>query len=473
MKRFCCLYLLALFMYCAGPGRPVLAGNLAPVPSEASEPLYVSTVSPVIDPDGADPFVRKTEDGYLYMKTIGQDICLGMTDSILKLGACGERVVFRPDGGLKDLWAPEIWKLDDCWYIYFAAVIPGEEIHHMYVLENPSEDPMQGEWTCLPLGGMDDKFAIDGTILELNEKKYFLWSGWEGDTNIRQDLYLAEMVSPTQVKEEKICLSVPEYPWERVGNPLVNEGPEILIKESTVNLVYSASGSWTDDYCLGLLTMNTEDDPGLPESWSKHDSPILEKAGDVYGPGHNCFTVSPDGTQDLIVYHAARWKGAGWTRNVRFGYVAFEDSGAISGMQPVSGEDQLPIPSGSGRIRSVPLKDAVLSDDLTYVPADGQTSAVIKGRWKGKTELRLSLSAEEEAKAVLTLYVRTFKTREGSLCTLGAATDSGTTAASVYAARNPQPVSLPVELHPGDNSIRIYTIAGRADLEILRMELMY
>ena len=476
VKKFI-LYLLALVIYGTGVDSRVFAGDHPPVSPGISDSLYTSAVSPIIDPDGADPFVLKTEGGYLYTKTTGSDICLGMTDSILKLGACSEKVVFRPDGGLKDLWAPEIWSLDGRWYIYFAAVVPGEEMHHMYVLENSSEDPMQGEWTCLPLAGMDDKFAIDGTVFELNEKRYFLWSGWEGDTNIRQDLYLAEMVSPIQVKEEKICLSVPEYPWETVGNPLVNEGPEILIKGNTVNLVYSASGSWTDDYCLGLLTMHADDDPKIPGNWIKHEMPILEKSGDVYGPGHNCFTVSPDGTQDLIVYHAARWKGAGWTRNVRFGYVAFEDSGSIARMQPVSGEDRLPVPSGSGRICSVPLKDAVLSDDLTYICADSQSSgsqmdAVIKGRWSGKTEILLPLSAENNMEAVLTLYVQTFKTREGSLCTLGAATDSGTTAASVYAAENPQPVSLLVELHPGDNSVRIFTIEGRAELEILRMELM-
>ena len=465
MKMYRFMYLLILVLAVCGivPGRTAAAGGL----------LFTTSVSPVIDPDGADPFVLKTEDGYLYTKTTGSDICLGMTDSILKLGACSEQTVYRPEGKLKDLWAPEIWRLDGCWYIYFAAVVPGEEMHHMYVLKNTSEIPLEGEWSCLPVTGMDDKFAIDGTILELGEKRYFLWSGWAGYENVRQDLYLAEMVSPTQVKEEKICLSVPEYPWEKIGEPLVNEGPEILVKGNTVNLVYSASGSWTDDYCLGLLTMKADDDPKSPESWSKHENPIMEKTGDVYGPGHNCFTVSPDGTQDLIVYHAARWKGAGWTRNIRFGYVAFDDSGSIAEMQPVSGEEKLPVPSGSGRILSVPLEEAVISDDLTYVPSDGRTDPVIKGKWKGKTDMELCIKAEEEAETVLTLSVRTFKTRDRDLCTLGAKTDSGTSAASVYAAQCPQPVSFPVSLHPGDNSIRIYDIAGRADLEILRMELMY
>ena len=30
----------------------------------------------------------------------------------------------------------------------------------------------------------------------------------------------------------------------------------------------------------------------------------------VYGPGHNSFTTSPDGTEDWIVYHGKDWRDA-------------------------------------------------------------------------------------------------------------------------------------------------------------------
>lgn len=53
----------------------------------------------------------------------------------------------------------------------------------------------------------------------------------------------------------------------------------------------------------------------------------MSKDYDVYGPGHNCFTVSGDGQEDLIIYHAARWMIAGWSRSIRFGYVNFNENG--------------------------------------------------------------------------------------------------------------------------------------------------
>ena len=37
---------------------------------------------------------------------------------------------------------------------------------------------------------------------------------------------------------------------------------------------------------------------------SKSPEPVLSSGNQVYGPGHNMFTVSPDGTVDVLVYHA-------------------------------------------------------------------------------------------------------------------------------------------------------------------------
>ena len=455
--------------------------------SNASADMYTDTaaqtdyVCPVIDPDGADPFVLKTDDGYLYTKTTGSDICLYRTDSILHLGAAAGGTVYMPGNDLKDLWAPEIWRLDGCWYIYFAARLPAEEMHHMFVLSNPSEDPFEGTWTCSPVEGMDDKFAIDGTILELDNKRYFIWSGWEGDTNIRQDLYLAGMESPLKVLPEKILLSKPELGWETIGDPDVNEGPEVWICKDTVNLVYSASGSWTDDYCLGLLTLDKYADPKNPDNWSKEMHPVVRRSGDVFGPGHNCFTLSEDGSQTLMIYHAARWQKAGWTRNIRFGYAGFDASGKLLPMEPVSGWSSLPVPTGSPRMQQIPLDVITLSEGLSVetqeLPEAEQSASagkekdlsrqVISGKWKTKSAMSFIAESASEQDCVLTLFVKTFKQREKELCTLGAKVNEQTTAANVYAANALQPVMFPVHLLPGENEIRIFCIAGKADLEIL------
>ena len=49
-----------------------------------------------------------------------------------------------------------------------------------------------------------------------------------------------------------------------------------------------------------------------PESWRKLMLPAMRKSETVFGPGHCSFTVSPDGTQDWMLYHANLESGTGW-----------------------------------------------------------------------------------------------------------------------------------------------------------------
>ena len=148
-------------------------------------------------------------------------------------------------------------------------------------------------------------------LLQLNEKRYFIWSGWDGDTNIAQHLFIAEMDTPWSLRGERVKISSPTYDWEKVGTPYVNEGPAVLQRDGRTYLAYSASGSWTDDYCIAFLEL-TGEDPMQPESWRKLMLPAMRKSETVFGPGHCSFTVSPDGTQDWMLYHANLESGTGW-----------------------------------------------------------------------------------------------------------------------------------------------------------------
>ncbi|MGX1831985.1 family 43 glycosylhydrolase [Paenibacillus taichungensis] len=77
-------------------------------------------------------------------------------------------------------------------------------------------------------------------------------------------------------------------------------------------LIFSASTTWSEDYALGMLTMNEEDDPMLASSWTKSPQPVFRKSTEngVYATGHNSFTTSPDGLEDWIVFHALPAPGA-------------------------------------------------------------------------------------------------------------------------------------------------------------------
>ncbi len=423
----------------------VSAGMLASAGCAAKESMKeTDMISPIIDQEGADPFVMRHGDWYYYTKTTGSDIRLWRSESLTGIAAGESKILYEPPPELADLWAPEIFRLDDAWYVYFAALTPGEEMHFMYALVNESEDPFEGEWTCQPIKGMDGKFAIDGTVLDLPTGRYFIWSGWESGENVRQDIYLAEMVSPTEVLEEKILLSKPEYDWETVGNPLVNEGPEILIREDTINLVYSASGSWTDDYCLGLLTASVDADVKSPDSWEKKETPVMSKTDDVFGPGHNCFTVSPDGSRNIIVYHAARWMAAGWSRSVRYGYVEFDESGRIKAMTPVPSDGTLPVPPGE-KPRYIYPKEEILTGESITVPERGNT--------------------------VIHIYVRADQFLDDQFVTFMELTvNDRMYRAPVYPSEYTQPVSFCVDLSEKVNTLTVQSEMGGEDFVIERIE---
>jgi GH43 family beta-xylosidase len=111
-----------------------------------------------------------------------------------------------------------------------------------------------------------------------------------------------------------VCISRPEYSWEKEGYPHVNEGPQALVRNGRIFVIYSASGSWTNDYCLGQLTHlggNLLDSA----AWRKELEPVFAKTDTIFGPGHASF-VQING-QDYIIYHAARRSQAGWARQIR------------------------------------------------------------------------------------------------------------------------------------------------------------
>lgn len=274
-----------------------------------------SEIFPLIDSNGADPWVFKKGDTYYYTKTTGNNVTLWKSNQLSTVAFGQEKVIWDMPSEFESAWAPELHYIDGQWVIYVALNKLGET-HRMYAITNPSKDPYRGSWDLKPIAGMDDKFAIDGTVLSLNSGLYFIWSGWEGYENVAQNLYIAKMSSPTAIAGKRQLISKPEFDWETKQNPLINEAPEILVIGDKVNLTYSASGSWDDDYSLGLMTLSVFANPMNPSNWAKSNEPIFTKTDTTFGPGHNAF-VKDDKGNAWLVYHAARWSHSGWSRSIR------------------------------------------------------------------------------------------------------------------------------------------------------------
>jgi GH43 family beta-xylosidase len=71
-------------------------------------------------------------------------------------------------------------------------------------------------------------------------------------------------------------------------------------------IIYSAGACWDDNYGLGWLVANKDADLLDPASWTRSTEQVFSQSPEkkAFGPGHNCFTMSPDGTEHWIVYHA-------------------------------------------------------------------------------------------------------------------------------------------------------------------------
>lgn len=312
---------------------------------------------------GADPWCIYKNGYYYYTNTTGNNITIWKTGSIAKLSSAEKKIVFTtPSAGpySHDIWAPEIHYLNGKWYIYFAADSGNNVSHRLWVLENDSKDPFEGSWSLKgKLTTPDDKWSIDGTVYEQNGKMYLLWSGWDSDINGQQNIYIASMNSPWSVEGKRVKLSSPIFNWEKNGDlnspddvphVNVNEGPQILHHNGKLFLIYSASGCWTDQYALGMLS--TADTSNLMDSlsWNKESRPVFTQNPEqgVYAPGHNSFFTSPDNKENWILYHANSkpGQGCGKQRAPRAQPFTFSKDGIPYFGKPVSNKARIKIPSG-------------------------------------------------------------------------------------------------------------------------------
>lgn len=313
---------------------------------------------------GADPWCMQRGGYYYYTNSTGSNITLWKTKNIIYLKAAEKKVVWTPPAGTmwsKELWAPELHFINNKWYVYFAADDGVNDHHRIYVLENSSADPLQGKWTFKgKVSDPTNKWAIDASVFMNKGQLFMIWSGWEGDTNGEQDIYITKLKNPWTVEGERVKLSYPTYDWEKNGdlhdasNPPhvnVNEGPEILKHGNKIFLIYSASGCWTDFYALGMLSTSADAYMLDPISWIKSDQPVFKQSPEngVYAPGHNSFFKSPNGKENWILYHAnsAPGQGCGRDRSPRAQKFTWKEDGSPDFGTPIKTNEPIPLPSGS------------------------------------------------------------------------------------------------------------------------------
>ncbi|MDE7271601.1 MAG: family 43 glycosylhydrolase [Lachnospiraceae bacterium] len=267
----------------------------------------------------ADPFICRQDNGKYYFTAsvpAYDRIILRCADTLAGIADAEEVTIWQKHASgimSEHIWAPELHYLDGKWYIYFAG---GEKDDiwkiRPYVLECADADPMTGTWKELGMMQCADDdvfsfraFSLDATVFEDNGKRYYVWAEKVGVGKQISNLYIAEMETPNKLKTVQVLLTTPDYDWERVGF-WVNEGPAVIWRDGKIFLTYSASETGAS-YCMGMLTADSGADLLDPLSWKKERYPVLvsDPSIEIYGPGHNSFTVDGEGN-DILVYHARK-----------------------------------------------------------------------------------------------------------------------------------------------------------------------
>ncbi len=305
----------------------------------------ISAATPYTTPidmeNGGDPFIVEWEGETYYTFTTGGNIEIRKIKSYKDTTLIEKKTVYSAGkNGIKgDIWAPEIHRIGDKWYIVSCALfdenaVPrgkmpkaeaGKEHTDFYrygfVLESKTSD-IFGEYEFKGYLAPDGLNNIDGTYLKKDGKLYYVSSSYVDVAH--QCIYITEMENPYTLKEgaPSVKLSSPDLYWERKGWR-VNEGPAVLYHEDDIFIVYSASGYSSDYYCLGMLTLNGKD-VIKASSWSKSLSRVKydDKANDIYNAGHCSFLYRKNG-EIYMVYHANKTK-------------EFDDSPRLTYIEPVS-----------------------------------------------------------------------------------------------------------------------------------------
>jgi GH43 family beta-xylosidase len=305
------------------------------------------------EPDGVfhgqDPFlVGNPETGkiILFQSHNYRRLTIRESDTIEGLRKAAETTIWKPrrrDTMKKSLWAPEGHTFPDTqwernWFVSFAASPSGNsDDEEPAVLMSEGRDP-RGPYV-VKNRLMPGKWGIDLTYFQDDDQLYGIWSGRLSEEPFPQGILIAPMTNPwTLLHEEAVCISSPNYSWEMQPEP-INEGPQIRRKNGKVQLIFAASGSWTENYIMGV-SEKIGSDPMKPSSWRKRPVPIYERN---HGHGH---TIDLKDGREVLVAGRKLLPDDGWEREIV--WVDVEDT-ALDKTPALGTEVEIPIRTSSAQ----------------------------------------------------------------------------------------------------------------------------
>ena len=230
--------------------------------------------------------------------------------------ALGGALKPRPEQMKHAFWAPEIAGENGRYYLYYSSAPPGrDELHrlHVAVADKPA-GPFETAGLVMP---DQDEFCIDahpfrdprdGQWYLFYAKDYFeerTGTGLAAVPLTSDMLHAAERPRPVlranadwQIYERDRLLYGKQWKaWHTV------EGPCVVAHAGRYYCFYSGGNWQTRDYGVSYAIA---DHPLGPWEHAPEAEPVVlrERPPTVLGPGHNSYTIAPDGRTEVLVYHA-------------------------------------------------------------------------------------------------------------------------------------------------------------------------
>ena len=281
---------------------------------------------PIDKINGGDPYIFEDDSDCYYTFTTGGGIDIFQIEAFDKIEVSRKKTIFwaGESGTDGDIWAPEIHKFGDRWYIVATAkfkrdTVPAGKMPYIiidkdnddyyrysFVLESKTDD-IFGEYEFKGVIAPDGLSNLDGTYLKKDGKLYFVCAAYMKVAY--QSLFICEMENPYTIKKDKkgndivTKISSPTKSWEKKGWD-VNEGPAVLYHDDDIFIVYSASGYSSGRYCMGMLTFSGGDIM-KKSNWKKLAYPVSyhQPMKEIYSAGH-CSFIHRDNGDIFMVYHA-------------------------------------------------------------------------------------------------------------------------------------------------------------------------
>ncbi|MFC3199074.1 glycoside hydrolase family 43 protein [Parapedobacter deserti] len=257
------------------------------VPPEASTDPEASNVY------FGDPFIM-LHDGtyYAYGTEAADGIAVYVSDDLLTWQAAPDnRLALHKNDSWGDrwFWAPEVYAIDDKFYMYYSA-----DEHICVATSDSPLGPFKQEIQKPMLEG--EKCIDNSLFIDDDGKPYLYFDRFNDGLNIWVAELEDDLVTIRTETMEK-CINVSQE-WEEVW-PRVNEGPFVLKHGDTYYMTYSANSYESPFYGIGFATAPRPTGP-----WTKYaGNPIFQKPGDLVGVGHSAMFTDKDGNL-RIVFHS-------------------------------------------------------------------------------------------------------------------------------------------------------------------------